>query len=283
MKKSILFGFTVVLLTLIPTATNTVSQEQKEKTKSILVGGSDHRHEHALGSWHFIKYDNVSKNIVQIHSQQLDKRTGRVGRSAGTGVIVKCARTELHPENPNFYRGFIVTCDHVVPKSGMIDGTLEVKFQNETIISEDSVVVMNHEGHDIALIRCWIPLEYEGLVISKSPLGFGETVRMIGYGGLPDVTKPRYFEAEVYRWSPYLITVLEDAARGDSGGAIVNEKGQLIGLISRGVSSFEQREGLILTSPLHGPAANGLIMVITAYLQTQEMKKKYNVPSILNK
>jgi S1-C subfamily serine protease len=283
MRKPIKLVFLVFFLTFLPSTAQTIPQESQKETKSVLVGGKIDLHEHALGNWKFVKYDNVSKNIVQIHSQQLDKRTGRVGSAAGTGVIVKCQRDEIHPENPNFYRGYILTCDHVVPKSGMIDGTLEIRFQNGVRISEEAVVVMNHEGHDVALVRCWIPFEYEGLVLSKSPLGFGDKVRMIGYGGVPDVTKPRYFEAQIYRWSPNLITVLEDAARGDSGGAIVNEKGQLVGLISRGASSFQKKDGLTITSPLHGPAANGLIMIINGYLQTQSMKKHYNVPSILNK
>lgn len=280
MKKSFLLAITVVLLTLIPAKAKIQNQGKKEEPKSVLVGGKIDKHEHALGNWKFVEYDSVSNNIVQIHSQQLDKTTGRVGSAAGTGVIIKCGRTERHPRNPNYYRGYILTCDHVVPKSGMINGTLEVIFQNEIKISEDTIVVMNHEGQDVALIRCWIPFEYEGLSISQNPVGFGDTVRMIGYGGIPDVTKPRYFEADVYRWSPTLITVLEDAARGDSGGAIVNDKGQLIGLISRGASRFEKKDGLTITSPLHGPGADMLILVITGYLQTKSMEKNNDVPII---
>ncbi len=281
MSKLWIFAVTAVIMTLNPSVATTENQQEKE-TKSVLVGKVD-VHDNALGKWDFLNYDETSKNIVKIYSTHLNKSTGKIRGAAGSGVIVKCQRDERHPNNKNFYRGYILTCDHVVPKQDMIDGTLEVRFQNGDKISEDTRIVMNSSGHDIALIKCWIPITYEGLVISREPLGLKDKVRMIGYGGIPVVTKPRYFKAEVYRWNPYLIVVLEDAARGDSGGAIVNEAGELVGLISRGASAFEDKDGLTITSPLHGPASAGLVMIIEAYLNTKRLKKDLNVPHLHSK
>ena len=277
MNKFLLFVI-ISIVTLSPSTANTAKIEEKEKEKVSVFSGKVERHENALGEWKFVEYDNISKNIIQIQSSQIDKSSGRCGTAAGSGVIIKCGKTELHPNNPKFYRGYIVTCDHVVPRGTTVEGSLEIKFQNGTSISEDVEVVMNHKGHDVSLIRAWIPVEYDGLVINTNEMNFKDTVRMIGYGGIPDVKKPRYYEAEIYRWSPWLIVVLEDAARGDSGGAIVNDKGELVGLISRGASMFEDKDGLTITSPLHGPANRPIVMIIELYLRTKHLKKDKIVP-----
>lgn len=253
----------------------------KNPPKSVLETPVAKPDKDAPAEWDFVEYDDFSKNVVQIRSRQVNKSTGRVGTSGGTGVIIKCDKTQRHPRNENFYRGYILTCDHVVVRENIINGTLEIQFQNGVKISEEAIVVMNHKGHDVSLIRCWIPVEYEGLVISREPLKFGDKVRMAGYGDLPDVKKPRYFESIVYRYSPSLIVVLEDAVPGDSGGAIMNSKGELVGLISRGASAFKKHNGITITSPLHGPATAPMIMIITAHLQTEKLKK--DLPVILEK
>ena len=232
---------------------------------------------HSPAIWKFLPYYKTSKSVVQIRSQQLNKKTGHVGSSAGSGVIIRQPTIELHPTNKNFYRGYILTCDHVARKSGLIDGSMFIMFQNKIRVSQDVEVVMNSESHDVSLIRCWIPLEYKGVNISRETLKFRDTVRLCGYGGLPDIAKPRYFEAEIYRWSPSLIVVLEDAVPGDSGGGIFNEKGDLVGLISRGISSFKKHNGITITSPAHGPAQGALHMVINAFLQTKGLAADFKV------
>lgn len=134
--------------------------------------------------------------------------------------------------------GLLITNSHILEQSDSLTGTYGVRFVDEDSYSEVEVVKKDYDM-DLAVLKfkntehTYTPIEY-----SKESYNFGDTVYAIGnssnYGigiskgiiSVPEVsisingTKRSMIQADV------------TVANGNSGGALVNDKGKLIGLVT---------------------------------------------------
>jgi hypothetical protein len=180
----------------------------------------------------FIDYDNFSKStgLIFFKSQGLMCPSG----GSGSGFIVEKNTKIKHPRK-DMCRGLVMTAWHVVNSKTSFD--LQIKYQNG--LESDAHVISGIKQKDIALISCWVPANSTVIPIADELPKYGETVRLCGYGNICDPKIPRYFKAKVCRHAPdgvSEIVMLEDGVPGDSGGLVLNENNEAVGVISRGGS-----------------------------------------------
>ncbi len=137
--------------------------------------------------------------------------------SAGTGFVV----------NPD---GYLLTCEHVVRDADKIKVTLGDKTWEAAVISVDKV-------HDLALIQ--IPAK--GLpvlpLVNSDGVEVGQEVRAFGYplsdllGDNIKVTRGTI--SGISKFDTQKVFQFDAAANpGNSGGPLVNEKGEVLGIIN---------------------------------------------------
>jgi sulfatase modifying factor 1 len=166
---------------------------------------------------------NINSNTLQtfflLIAMTLAMPTFAIGdpTSAGTGFVV----------NPD---GYLLTCEHVVRDADKIKVTLGAKIWDAAVISVDKV-------HDLALIQ--IPAKgLTALPVSNSnSIEVGQEARAFGYPLSSELGE----DIKVTRGTVAGIsmrdaqkTIQIDAAvnAGNSGGPLVNEKGEVIGVIN---------------------------------------------------
>lgn len=121
-----------------------------------------------------------------------------------------------------------------------------VYAHNNVISRQVKVVALGNEVEDFAIVKFVSPQGYEGLKIAKKDLKIGEKIMWIGngdciafnerYGYTGDLTHyfDRHRDLQLVHWIDSPFVSMNPVARGDSGTALVNEKGQIAGVIYLG-------------------------------------------------
>ena len=156
-------------------------------------------------------------SVIRITSGSLPKSINRWNIGAGSGFFVE-------PDK-------IVTNMHVVSSPGVIFAKLS---DNETVWAVEGVAAFDIEN-DLVILKIAgegvpLPLGNSGTVTK------GETVYAIGYpgGGEYKLTEGIVWNS---RYRDIWIQTTADTVKGNSGGPILNDRGEVIGISSR-VSDF---------------------------------------------
>lgn len=147
----------------------------------------------------------------------------------GTGVIVGIT------ERDKKRYATILTCWHVVEDAGAFDA-IKITYSNGFIRRKARIIKWNSKA-DIVVIEASVPDNYEAIPIAKNFATGGDLVECVGLGGGVSVsgTKVRRFKSVVSPVSnKYFIACNDCIVAGDSGGPIINDKGQLVGLMRAG-------------------------------------------------
>lgn len=162
--------------------------------------------------------------------------------SIGSGVVVSS-------------QGYILTCYHVVEDTSQ----LTIHFLNSDTAFEAQVIDVE-PNYDLALIRVdhmpqgtpvasfWdggTEVDYENLI--------GEPVWAVGHpeGLYWTMTEGIVSQVRKLGSNPFLFFIQTSAAinPGNSGGGLFNNKGEVIGIVSRMLSATEQNAGLNFAIP----------------------------------
>ncbi len=210
--------------------------------------------------WVFLEKDNISSKGCFIELSNQGKYVGH-----GSGTLISVNNNKKHPKNKCLVEAIVVTCNHVTPeRSHMVN----VKWQDGT--TSRALVIARDTKTDIAILKTWVKAGTVPASLNILPVKRGELVRCFGYGGITDVTKPRYFQAEVLNHDINdSILINEDVVPGDSGGGIFNQKGQLIGIIAHGNSRFKQVNNITYTPIGQGSTASLIIRLLNDYIARQ--------------
>jgi len=136
------------------------------------------------------------------------------GRNAGSGVYV--AHEEL--------RG-VLTAAHIVGRAD----SAKVRFADGQSVT--GTATSDRNGHDLAFVSVSHP-RIRPLTLAESAPNPGSGVEFVTYGG-PDNTRLRSFWGVSRGDGEYSATVIS----GDSGGAILNDRHQVVGIQSVGQSA----------------------------------------------
>lgn len=139
----------------------------------------------------------------------------------GTGTLIDCGCE----------RSFVITNNHVVRD---VVGNPIVIFPNGSSYYGD--IIKTDKVWDLALVEI-IPPGVPGVKLAGETPKLGERLTIIGYGARPD---DNYREASgpLVGWAmpmnnpnSYFMNIGVAARNGDSGGPILNEKGELSGVL----------------------------------------------------
>lgn len=138
-------------------------------------------------------------------------------------------------------------------------------YQKDAMLAIESELVAITSGpkfcDDYAVIKLSVPLGFPGLKLATIEGRDGEPIIFIGStGGLAFHTRygflthaSRYFEREgeimaLNRWDDFDLVMTYPGGPGDSGGIIVNARGELLGIMYCGVTVYS--EEYIFTNPI---------------------------------
>lgn len=121
--------------------------------------------------------------------------------------------------------GLILTANHVLGSKG---GAVNVTFADDTAAT--AVIVQRNQRLDIALLRLNVRPNMPGMPIASATPAAPDSLWMIGYPS--GRVSPLIREARTTRTILHeLIVASQGVAGGDSGGAVVNDHGELVGVI----------------------------------------------------
>lgn len=156
----------------------------------------------------------TATSVVQIRSLvQSDGGMAQVG--SGSGVVVDT-------------RGYVLTCDHVV------DGVDQVMVDVGGFLSR-ATVIASDPYLDLALLRVDRGFSYAAPWGSSSALSLGDTVIAIGFPfDVAKLVRRGVVSSIDYNieCNPFIITDAQ-INPGDSGGAVFNSSGELVGISAR--------------------------------------------------
>lgn len=166
-------------------------------------------------------FKNNIDSIVEVKASTSD-----LGESYGSGVIYSCD-------------GYLITNAHVVSYTtfGEIKTfeTYEIRFTKDEEYREAQLIKMDN-GLDLAILKIKEEGKYSPIIFSKDAYTYGDTVYAIGntsnYGigiscGIISVPEVNIIYNEISR---KVIQSDIDIASGNSGGALLDKKGRLIGI-----------------------------------------------------
>ena len=246
--------------------------------------------------------EEVMPSIVSITSKTLISSgkygpyfwgTERYSEGAGSGIIISKNESEL----------LVLTNNHVVAGAE----ELSVQFINEK--SYDAKIKGTNERKDIAVISIKLnELDEETLgKIKIATLGDSNELKVgngviaignaLGYGQsvTTGVVSALNREVEIDTYKNEMIQIDAAINGGNSGGALLNSKGEVIGInsakySSNGFSSEASIEGMgfaipitdvkeLITSLMNGEEiSSGMTLGVEGYVVTKEQSKNYNMP-----
>lgn len=102
-------------------------------------------------------------------------------------------------------------------------------------VSRRCQIVAVDEKRDVALLRVAIPKSTKPARIATESIKHGELLEFTGFGGGSSIKAPRHFNSQASApTTPDLIYADTTLLPGDSGGAVFNEKREVVGVISGG-------------------------------------------------
>ena len=166
-------------------------------------------------------FKNNIDSVVEVKASTSD-----IGESYGSGVIYSSD-------------GYLITNAHVVSYTTLgeikIFDTCEIRFAKDEEYKEAEFVKMNNEL-DLAILKIKADIKYSPISFSKDTYTYGDNVYAIGntsnYGigisqGIISVPEVNIIYNEISR---KVIQADIDIASGNSGGALLDKKGRLIGI-----------------------------------------------------
>lgn len=208
--------------------------------------------------WAFIAQDSISKKGCFIELSVNGTYAGH-----GSGTLISVNNNKRHPKNKCLVEAIVVTCNHVTPERSPM---ISVKWQDGS--KHPAMLLARDTRSDVSILKTWVKAGTKPAALNILPIQRGTKVRCFGYGGITDVSKPRYFEAEVLSHDSLdSIIINEDVVPGDSGGGIFNEKGQLVGLIAHGNSRFQTINGVTFTPIGQGTTAPIILKLLKDYTE----------------
>ncbi len=298
----ILFGtLFFVVYQVLPKLNNYVEASNNEKIELKYTDTSDSAIEGVYVTDVSNVVENVMPSIVAITSKTLIS-SGFFGPSffgkdqysegAGSGIIISKSSNDL----------MILTNNHVV------DGAseLSVQFINEK--SYDAKIVGTSERKDIAIIS--IPLNKidaetlktikiatmgnsdelkvgNGIIAIGNALGYGQSVTT-------GVVSALNREVSIDNYTNKMIQIDAAINGGNSGGALLNSRGEVIGINSAKYSSYATStsasiEGMgfaipisdvseLITTLMNGEEDTGVTLGIEGYIVTEDYSEAYNMP-----
>jgi len=166
----------------------------------------------------------------------------KVGKKGGAGVICKIDEKYL----------YILTADHIVKQSGQVSIQINPKFSEKIKIENlDRKYIYRDKRVDLALITLPKPKgEFDYLPITERPVEQGDRIFTIGHPlnfhytvteGI--VSNKSVIRKHNNRDIVYLM-ISSPSFSGNSGGAVVNSRGELIGVVV-GIMYIEKPEGFV--------------------------------------
>lgn len=135
--------------------------------------------------------------------------------------------------------GFIVGKDLILTADHCVGGCkrISIKIPRLGFVSGPVKVVRRDASKDLSLLKVDLPKGLRILSISKTPPEMGDDVEFLGFAGF---SKPRHFDSEILSVSgdQYLLNGV--VIQGDSGGAILNSDGDVVGMIQRGQTPLKK-------------------------------------------
>lgn len=206
--------------------------------------------------WRFIEETEIKKSVVKITCRKRTENNPKgdiLGFGSGS-VIFKEENQDGCPEG--WYYGRILTAAHVADCDLM-----DINFYNGKK-SENAVKIKLYDemyelsGHknDAALVKACIPNDIQPLKIAKDlPSLYGDC-QILGFGGGSD--KVRHFGSKIAICDDKGTCILGFAMQGDSGGPILNDKGEIISVVSTVTYSnrHERINGALIGAPTNGPS-----------------------------
>ena len=171
----------------------------------------------------FTKYKNATVEI-------------KVGKKGGAGVICKIDEKYL----------YILTADHIIKQSGNVSIQINTKKEKIKIENLDRKYIYRDKNVDLALITLLKPKgEFDYLPITNRPVEQGDRIFTIGHPLNFHYTATEGIvsnESAIRKHNNQDVTYLmisSPSFSGNSGGAVVNSRGELIGIVV-GIMYVEQ-------------------------------------------
>jgi len=134
--------------------------------------------------------------------------------------------------------GYLVTAYHV------IDGAKQLTVVLPDKSTTPAEVVLTDPANDLAVLSAQLPASASrGLVMSKAPVSLGTAVFTVGFPH-PDMLglKPKFTSGHVSSLAgqaddPRILQISTPVQAGNSGGPLVNQSGEVVGIISAKLSA----------------------------------------------
>lgn len=137
------------------------------------------------------------------------------------------------------YLAEALTAAHVVSYPDDVDVMIKTYYRNGRKC-KDCVVLRKDENLDLAVVRVWVPRDFQPCRIAAQSPVVGDRVEFVGYGGGSELTKPRCFRSQAaVATSSRRLYADCPLIPGDSGGAVFNDRGELVSIVSGGWFWFD--------------------------------------------
>lgn len=175
--------------------------------------------------------------------------------------------------------GFIIGKDLILTANHCIRGSrdIRIKIPRLSFVSEVVKVVRSDSSNDLALLKVKLPKGLRILSIAKTPPKQGDDVEFLGFAGF---SIPRHFDSKVLhiKGDQYLLGAA--VIQGDSGGAILNKDGDVVGIIQTGMVQIQSMptefEGALMRPLMLGLTSGHTSEAISKFLANTDDKTAAN-------